>query len=35
LARFMAVRPTKCFFLRNLGIRGSRENAGAEQQEKK
>jgi hypothetical protein len=35
LARFMAVRPSKCFFLRYLGICRSRENARAEQQEKK
>jgi hypothetical protein len=30
LAGFMAVRPTECFFLLDLGIRGSRENARAE-----
>src|SRR5580704_4455968 len=35
LARFMAVRPTECFFLRDLGICRSRENASAEQQENK
>ena len=34
-ARFMAVRPTECFFLRDLGICGSCENASAEQQENK
>jgi hypothetical protein len=31
----MAVRPTECFFLRDLGICGSCENASAAQQEKK
>ena len=35
LTGLVAVRPPECFFLRDLGICRSRENARAEQHEKK